>query len=490
MERTTKRVFCLLLCMIMMLGLCADAFAYSAYTTVYCQDSWEELTIRKQYYVAGTATLCGTDWHPCDPDNAMTKRDNTIWYKTYKNVAPGTYAFRVTDGTWNNSWYDSVPGTDYGGDNYVLVIDDYSDVTVLFESTSERVITEVIPHPTDNPTDPTEPEYSLPNYGTTRLYCQAPSHWDRCWVYWWNNHYPVSWPGIEMTQAPNGIWYYDVPSDATNVIFNNYDYGYQTADLDMPTDDKTTYLYEDAVWVNPYYDPVPQGPFYVAGCPELCGSSWHPDDPNNQMVQLDDTTWSKTYDMVPPGDYELKVAAGTWDNCWGGNGGDFDNFKFSVLNTCSVTVIFSLDDNIGTITLKGDGVVGSGGSSDCTHSFTNYIYNLDAKCGVDGTETATCDRCRETHTQSAPGTALNHTFEDGICVHCGQKEGTPLPGDLTEDNKLDIGDVAKLYALIQSSDPMVDAQLLSCADITGDGKLNVGDVARLYAHIRGTNLLA
>ena len=40
------------------------------------------------------------------------------------------------------------------------------------------------------------------------------------------------------------------------------------------------------------------------------------------------------------------------------------------------------------------------------HSFTKYTYNNDAKAGVDGTETAKCDRCNATDTRTAAGTAL------------------------------------------------------------------------------------
>ncbi len=53
------------------------------------------------------------------------------------------------------------------------------------------------------------------------------------------------------------------------------------------------------------------------------------------------------------------------------------------------------------------------------HVFTNYVYNNDAKCGVNGTETATCDTCKgetkATDTRTAEGTALQHVmvvFED------------------------------------------------------------------------------
>ena len=44
----------------------------------------------------------------------------------------------------------------------------------------------------------------------------------------------------------------------------------------------------------------------------------------------------------------------------------------------------------------------------------NYVYNNDAKCGIDGTKTATCpaDGCGFTETIVAEGTALEHELED------------------------------------------------------------------------------
>jgi len=64
------------------------------------------------------------------------------------------------------------------------------------------------------------------------------------------------------------------------------------------------------------------------------------------------------------------------------------------------------------------------------HNFTNYIYNNDAKCGVDGTETAECDRCDATDTRTAVGTALEHKYEnhvynnDATCTKDGTKTAT------------------------------------------------------------------
>ncbi len=51
-----------------------------------------------------------------------------------------------------------------------------------------------------------------------------------------------------------------------------------------------------------------------------------------------------------------------------------------------------------------------------THSWGTYVYNNDAKCGVDGTETATCtiNGCNEKDTRTKAGTALQHVFTEEI----------------------------------------------------------------------------
>lgn len=56
------------------------------------------------------------------------------------------------------------------------------------------------------------------------------------------------------------------------------------------------------------------------------------------------------------------------------------------------------------------------------HSFTTYVYNDDATCETDGTETATCDRCGATDTRAAAGTARGHDYADGVCIVCGAED--------------------------------------------------------------------
>ena len=46
-----------------------------------------------------------------------------------------------------------------------------------------------------------------------------------------------------------------------------------------------------------------------------------------------------------------------------------------------------------------------------THSFTNYVYNDDATCDANGTETAYCDNnCGESQTRTKTGSKLNHDY--------------------------------------------------------------------------------
>ena len=59
------------------------------------------------------------------------------------------------------------------------------------------------------------------------------------------------------------------------------------------------------------------------------------------------------------------------------------------------------------------------------HKFVNYVYNDDATCLNDGTETAKCEGCDETHTRVKEGTKKKHEFifyvsnNDATCTENG-----------------------------------------------------------------------
>lgn len=61
------------------------------------------------------------------------------------------------------------------------------------------------------------------------------------------------------------------------------------------------------------------------------------------------------------------------------------------------------------------------------HTFTNYISNNDATCTANGTETAKCEGCDQTHTQTDADSMLDHSFTtytsngDATCTADGTK---------------------------------------------------------------------
>lgn len=77
------------------------------------------------------------------------------------------------------------------------------------------------------------------------------------------------------------------------------------------------------------------------------------------------------------------------------------------------------------------------------------------------------------------------TYHDTISIYA---ELYPY-GDVSEDGKVNVGDVARVYGWLKASAEPDDGYIFDCADVSGDGKLNVGDVAKIYSHIRGTAFL-
>ena len=59
-----------------------------------------------------------------------------------------------------------------------------------------------------------------------------------------------------------------------------------------------------------------------------------------------------------------------------------------------------------------------------------------------------------------------------------------LPGDVNGDNRINIGDVSKLYGHIRGNGKFEDPYVLLCADYNGDGIVNIGDVGKLYNLVR------
>ena len=120
-------------------------------------------------------------------------------------------------------------------------------------------------------------------------------------------------------------------------------------------------------------------------------------------------------------------------------------------------------------------------------TFQGDAPTMNSTCFKNVTATAN-HPCNETWTDTAKqnyGGMITwkavHRYENGFCTGCERR----LPGDVTGDGKLNIMDVARLYAHIKGTGTITDLITLNVADFTGDGKVNILDIVGLYAHIKG-----
>ena len=89
------------------------------------------------YTVAGTEDLCGSGWNPGDVNNVMTLNEDGLYEKYYINVPAGRHEFKVTDGSWSNSW-----GME--GGNYVLETAKVQNVVITFNAETKEIAVELI----------------------------------------------------------------------------------------------------------------------------------------------------------------------------------------------------------------------------------------------------------------------------------------------------------------------------------------------------------
>ena len=216
-----------------------------------------------------------------------------------------------------------------------------------------------------------------PKKTTITVYFRNDWLWSDIRAYYWGSaDTNPDWPGAEMTKVDTvdgkDVYSAELPADITGLIFNglkddgsgNRD---QTPDIkDIPFEDGMAfYIYWDNG--NQYgtfeYTPAEEEPsepetpdeptadYYVAGDSALCGSNWDAADAANKMDYKGDGVYTKVYNNVAAGTYNLKVTDGTWDNSWGDNG---NNYTFVVSAACDVTVTFN--SNSKTVSVTGDGV--------------------------------------------------------------------------------------------------------------------------------------
>jgi hypothetical protein len=124
-----KRLISVLLCLALCMGVLTMAVSAAG-----------------SYYVAGTAKLCGSEWSCNDAKNIMTDNGDGTYTKTFNNVPAGKHEFKITDGTWDNSWNGGV-----ATQNYIIELSSACDVTITFTASTGAIavkasgLTEVTP---------------------------------------------------------------------------------------------------------------------------------------------------------------------------------------------------------------------------------------------------------------------------------------------------------------------------------------------------------
>ncbi len=106
------------------------------------------------------------------------------------------------------------------------------------------------------------------------------------------------------------------------------------------------------------------------------------------------------------------------------------------------------------------------------------VVSVEPTCTEAGETLYSCRYCDYSYTKPLRPSCING--DPDLCPVCNPEDN---PGDVTGDGRLNIGDVAKIYAHAKGSS-VLEEEALTLADINGDGRINIGDAAKLYARIK------
>lgn len=321
--------------------------------------SWSTYTYTEPVYViAGDSeTVFGTTWDPANSANKMTKNtDSGLYEKVYTDIAAGTTInFKVTDGSWTNSW-----GKDGGQANYTFTLDAISDVTITFNP-STKVITVT--------TEATGETLETVSYKAT-LHFANTVNWGTVNLYTWTGDGTVrsdEWPGTAVSMGSDGFYtetvtYEYYKGNGLNFIFGNgsaqsvdltldaeaftltddvytaekwvvlttqTDSGYNAAIVDSAKAIVTSPVVADSSVTFNYYNETATS-VYVAGS----FNEWS--TTANQMTKGEDGVWTTTITGLAAGDYQYKfVVGGEWTT---------DPMNGSVVDENSAFTILSSSD--------------------------------------------------------------------------------------------------------------------------------------------------
>lgn len=114
---------------------------------------------------------------------------------------------------------------------------------------------------------------------------------------------------------------------------------------------------------------------------------------------------------------------------------------------------------------------------ECIHEYVlNAELSIEVSCTVDGEKVYECVLCGDSYSEAVA--AKGHSFADGACTVCGEKDPSAVPeytpGDLTGDGFVNAMDVNIAKRILSGSVTPTAIQNLA-GDVNGDGQFNGKD---------------
>ena len=360
------------------------------------------------YTVAGSETLCGTNWDTANTANDMTYADG-VWTKTYTNVAAGDYEFKVA---LNHTWSVAYPSS-----NVSVNMETAGCLKVTFDPSTKEV-SYIVGHSYE--TVVTNPTCTEGGYTTHTCAICGDSYTD------------------SETEAAGHSYV-----DGTCTVCGGADPDYtapSTSGYMLVTDVKDIQAGGQFVIV------ANNSGEYLALTTSLSSSKFVPvvvtvsdnvvtgeDLPVWTIETATDGVYLRTGDNYlnykSGTDFKFATTAYTWSVTAGANGGFVFN---SAATTRGIYYQISVGkfgayaksnaSNSGYISeLLVFKYVESGAPEGCDHSYEAVV--TAPTCTEGGYTTYTCSKCDDSYTGDETK-ATGHTYVDGSCTVCGDKETT------------------------------------------------------------------
>ena len=329
------------------------------------------------FTVAGSQTLCGTDWNTSDTANDMTYADG-VYTKVYENVAAGTYKFKVAR---DHDWGTAYPASDKS----FTVAKAGSTVTITLKGTAVTVDVKapLCLHDSlqNNPEACTSAQkcsdcnesFVLGHNEDANHICTRCGNQPIFTVAGSGAHLGTEWAPAntanDMTYA-DGVYtkvYQNVKAGTYSLkVARDHDWGiaYPESDKEytVAVDGSTVTVTLKGTTVDIKVEST-TAVYTVAGSSiELLGASWDPANAANDM-QLDETTglWTISYTNNTSAaiNLEYKVVKNrSWDLCWGGAAAGLsgsDNAYINVPAGATLTITFdATNTKITTSVVEGE----------------------------------------------------------------------------------------------------------------------------------------